>query len=528
MKQNLKLDTAESVRWTTEPRIVRAILPRPRRGGEGRGEGETGTRPIASTQPLTLPSPLPKGRGRTTSRAGNASCRLMSIAPLLMALSAVALLTSCSSDTPPSVNRGKPAGPTKVAIKHTAEKFQLYVNSQPFYVKGAGLEFGSPEKLAAHGGNTFRTWRTENGQATGQQVLDRALTNGLYVAMGLEIARERHGFDYNNPADVARQFAEVKAEVLKYKDHPALISWIIGTELNLRATNPKVWDAVNEISKMIHQVDPNHLTMTALAGIGKDLVNDIKTRAPDLDLIGIQSYADIMNLPRYLKESGWDRPYLVTEWGATGHWEVGKTEWGAPIENDSTTKAEFYQKRFEAVIRPDQTQCLGSFVFLWGQKQERTPTWYGMFLESGEETATVDVMHYLWNGKWPTNRSPRLDGAWLAGKTAPENIRLKPGQAATAKITARDEDGDPLTYAWEILEESRDLKDGGDLESKPQSLAGLIPSPNKPEITLTAPAKPGAYRLFAYVFDGKGGAAHVNIPFYVEAAAQAAAPNIKN
>ena len=99
-------------------------------------------------------------------------------------------------------------------------------------------------------------------------MLDRALKNGLYVTMGLEMARERHGFNYDDPAAVAAQLAEVKAEVLKYKDHPALLLWGIGNELNLNAKNPKVWDAVNEISKMIHQVDTNHPTMTMLAGIG--------------------------------------------------------------------------------------------------------------------------------------------------------------------------------------------------------------------------------------------------------------------
>ena len=29
-----------------------------------------------------------------------------------------------------------------------------------------------------------------------------------------------------------------------------MLIWAIGNELNLRATNPKVWDAVNDISKM--------------------------------------------------------------------------------------------------------------------------------------------------------------------------------------------------------------------------------------------------------------------------------------
>jgi len=435
------------------------------------------------------------------------------------------VLTSCSENDLPAGAKNSPNRPAKVEIRQTDGKFQMFVNNQPFYVKGAGLEFGNQEKLAAHGGNSFRTWRTENGRESGQAVLDRALSNGLYVAMGLEVGRERHGFDYNNPAAVAKQLAEIKTEVLKYKDHPALLTWIIGNELNLRATNPKVWDAVNEISKMIHEVDPNHPTMTALAGISPELIAQIKTRAPDLDLIGIQSYADIVNLPRYLKESNWDRPYLVTEWGATGHWEVGQTAWGAPIENDSTTKAEFYRQRYETAIRPDQTQCLGSFVFLWGQKQERTPTWYGMFLETGEETATVDVMHFLWNNKWPTNRSPHLEGAWLDGKTAQQNIRLMPGKSYPAKLTARDENNDALTYSWEILEESRDLKDGGDAESKPPSLPGLISMSNEPATSITVPAKPGAYRLFGYVFDGKGGAAHVNIPFQVEPASQVAAQN---
>lgn len=406
--------------------------------------------------------------------------------------------------------------PAKVEVRHTADRYQLFVNGTPFHVRGAGLEFGNQEKLAAHGANSFRTWRTENGQQSGRQVLDRALKNGLFVTMGLDVARERHGFDYNDPATVARQLAEIRAQVLKYKDHPALLIWGIGNELNLNSKNPKVWDAVNEIARMIHEVDPNHPAMTMLAGIGRDTVEAIKTRAPALDLLGIQMYADIVNLPRYLKETGWTGPYLVTEWGATGHWEVGKTEWGAPIENDSTTKADLYLKRYQTAIASDTTQCLGSYVFLWGQKQERTPTWYGMFLPSGEETATVDTMHFIWNQAWPANRSPRLDGTWLDGKTATQNIRLKPGQRYPIKTQASDPDGDALAYRWEVMEESTDLKSGGDFETTPKTLPGLIESSARSEGSLKAPERPGAYRLFLYVLDGHGHAAHVNLPFHVD------------
>ena len=70
---------------------------------------------------------------------------------------------------------------------------------------------------------------------------------------------------------------------------------------------------------------------------------------------------------------------MVTEWGPLGFWEVGKTDWGAPIEQNSTEKARHYLGGYQNFILPAlPRQALGSYVFLWGQKQERTPTWFSM------------------------------------------------------------------------------------------------------------------------------------------------------
>ncbi len=422
------------------------------------------------------------------------------------------VISGCSGSEKP-----KTAGSAKVEVRQQDGRWQLYVNQKPFYIKGAGLEFGDQEKLAAAGGNSFRTWRVDNGVETGRQVLDRAQKNGLLVTMGLNVSHERHGFDYSNADNVAKQLADIKVQVLQFKDHPALLMWDIGNELNLNSKNPKVWDAVNEISKMIHQVDPNHPTTTSLAGINKQLVDEIKSRAPDLDLICVQSYADIVNLPRELRDSGWDGPYAVTEWGATGHWECGKTQWGAPIEDNSSIKAKNYRLRYETAIAPDSKNCLGSYVFLWGQKQERTPTWYGMFLPSGEATETVDVMEYLWTGNWPAVRSPQLDGLWLDGKTAQENVRLNAGQNCAAKVLAQTSAATPLTYTFEIMEESAAQTEGGDFESTPRRLPDLVSNVASGAAQIKVPSKPGAYRLFAYVFNGNGRAAYGNIPFYVDA-----------
>ncbi len=432
---------------------------------------------------------------------------------VLASLLAVAILVGIPL---PVARAADPSGPITVELKQVDGRYVLLLDGQPYRIQGAGLEFGSIEKLAEHGGNSFRTWRTENRRQSGQEVLDRALANGLTVTMGLEVAAERHGFDYNNEDAVARQLERVKREVLKYKDHPALIIWAIGNELNLSAKNPRVWNAVNEISRMIHEVDPHHLTTTTLAGFNNDLARELQQRAPDLDLLCIQMYADLVNLPRYLQQSDWKGPYIVSEWGATGHWEVGKTPWGAPIENNSSVKADYYLKRYRTAIEPDKTRCLGSYVFLWGQKQERTPTWYGLFLPSGEETESIDVMHFIWTGKWPENRSPRLVSAKLNGQEATDGIYLAAGQTYPIAVESTDPDSDALTYRWDLKPESTDLKEGGDFETTPPSIPDLVVPSNQPTAQLTAPTTAGAYRLFVEVFDGHGHAAHANIPFFVK------------
>ena len=403
----------------------------------------------------------------------------------------------------------------KVEIKKENGNYSLYRDGKPYQFNGAGLEFGDIKKLQDNGGNSIRTWRTDNGQETGQEVLDNALRHGCTVTMCLEMARERHGFDYDDRQAVAHQFNSLKQEVLKYKDHPALIAWAIGNELNLGYTNPKVYDAVNKISVMIHQLDPNHLTTTTTAGINQQVVDDIKSRAPDIDFLSIQLYGDLVNLPNYIKETNWTKPYMVTEWGAVGHWEVDKTSWGAPIENTSTEKAQYYLKGYQSAIAPYSDQCIGSYVFLWGQKQERTPTWYGMFLETGESTESIDAMYYLWNGQWPENRAPRVDSLKLDGKSAFASIYLSPQQDYSAEVFLFDHEGDTINFVWEIKPESTDLKEGGDFEITPQNIEGLFEQPANSMLTFTAPFEEGSYRLFVYAYDGNENAAHANIPFYV-------------
>ncbi|TKS56212.1 glycoside hydrolase family 2 TIM barrel-domain containing protein [Mesohalobacter halotolerans] len=411
-----------------------------------------------------------------------------------------------------SCNNKMPKEPeiTKSEIRLTNEGYRIFLNDEPFYVDGAGVGKGDLETLASHGANSFRTWSTQNAK----EILDKAQKLDLKVMMGIWVGLERQGFDYNDQKAVKTQLDRIRQEVLAYKDHPALMSWAIGNELNLSSKNPKVWDAVNEISEMIHELDPNHLTTTPLAGIDKKYVDLIAKRAPDLDFLSVQLYAGIENLPELIEQSNYQGGLMVTEWGATGYWEVDKTSWGAPIENNSSVKADLYKNRYIKFIKTNK-QIMGSYVFLWGQKQERTPTWFGMLMADGNETESVDVMHYLWTGKWPENRSPRLIDFTLEGKRAIDNIKLKKNKTYTTKVSVKDPDGDKLNYRWEIMRESQSQKSGGDKEKIPETIDGYFSTDNH-TTTFKAPSDSGAYRLFIYVEDGHQHTAHANIPFLVE------------
>ena len=233
--------------------------------------------------------------------------------------------------------------------------------------------------------------------------------------------------------------------------------------------------------------------------------------------MGINYYKGVEEVPAKIRSSAWDKPYIVTEWGPSGDWQVPRTEWKASIEETSTEKAQRYMERYQATMLKDTERCLGSYVFIWRWRQERTHTWFGMFLETGERTESVNAMQYLWTGQWPANRAPRVEGLRIDGKAAAENVYLKPGSPHTATLKAEDPDGDRLTYKWEVMAEVAKGPIGyagrGELRSKP--MPELIQKAGDGQISFVAPQQEGAYRVFVFALDGAGNAATANIPFFV-------------
>ena len=371
------------------------------------------------------------------------------------------------------------------------------------------------ERFAAAGGNSIRTWSTTYGKQDTRALLDKAQAHGVTVALGLSMTPERHGFDYDDAQAVAAQLKSMREEVLKYRDHPAVLAWIIGNELNHSYTNPRVYDAVNDVAEMIEELDPHHPATTAISGFKPEVIAEVTARAPALDFISFQMYGSLFRLPDRLAETDFDGPFMVTEWGTIGYWEVETTDWGAPVELHSSRKADTFLRGYRDILASLDGQLIGAYAFYWGQKQERTPTWFGMLTEDGNLTEVVDVMQYAWTGEWPDNRTPRIETMRLDGKRAVENVRLVTGQTYEAELVVRDPNGDTLDFRWELKPESAATSGGGDFEASLPSLEGFLSTRDAANTFVTAPA-PGSYRLFAYASDAGRRVAHANIPLLVE------------
>jgi exo-beta-1,3-glucanase (GH17 family) len=425
---------------------------------------------------------------------------------LLLVLTMVFATTACS---PGPDTR---SGPVKVEIVETETGYQLLRGGEPYVVRGAGMEVDDLERFAARGGNAIRTWSTLGNEQDTLALLDAAQANGVTVALGLPMQAERHGFDYDDPEAVAEQLAIMREEVLRYRDHPAVLVWLIGNELNHSYGNPRVYDAVNDVAAMIRELDPNHLTSTTITGFEEDVVAEILERAPELDFISFQLYGALFGLPDKVQQAGFDRPFMVTEWGTIGYWGMETTDWGIPAELTSSEKADIILRGHNEVLATLGDQLIGNYVFFWGQKQERTHTWFGLLMDTGEETEAVDVMQYLWTGNWSANRAPRVNSISLNGNDNRAGAVLRPGQVAVATLEVVDDA--PLTFHWEIKPESTSISEGGDYEAPIPNIDGALSATDGSSVSLTAP-EPGAYRLYAYAYDGQGYAAHANVPFLV-------------
>jgi hypothetical protein len=395
-----------------------------------------------------------------------------------------------------------------VELQQTDDGWQLLRGGEPYFIHGAGGN-ASLEQLAAAGANSVRTWST---YSVGE-ILDNAHALGLTVTVGIWLGHERHGFDYNDEAQVREQLERAREAVLRYRDHQALLLWGIGNEMEgfEDGDNPVIWKAVNDVAAMVKELDPHHPTMTVTTFVHGERIDYVHNKSPAIDIHGVNAYGGAVVLPEYLRDRGATKPFVLTEFGPVGPWEMPKTEWGAPYEQTSTDKAAFYRRAFEEGIAAAPGFALGAYAFLWGQKMEATETWLGMFLEDGARTGAVDAMTEIWSGSPPDDLVPNVEPLVLEG-----NAQVEPGAEIRVTSGVEDPEGGKLRVRWVLRPESSDYATGGDFRRNLPEIEGVLIAGGAEGARVRMPEEPGAYRLFFYAYDEAGGAATANVPLLVK------------
>ena len=389
-----------------------------------------------------------------------------------------------------------------VRIEGSAGAWHLTLNGKPYFIKGGGGG-GSKALLKEIGGNSFRTW----GAGRAKAELDEAKKYGQTVMLGFWLGHHNHGFSYLDKAALEKTEREVLETVAQIKNHPALLCYALGNEMELGEPNPKeMWQFINRLAKKVKAADPNHPVGTVVADMWKDKADAIIEFAPELQYMGINSYGGATSVGRRWRELGGKIPYILTEYGPKGANECGKAPNGLPLEWTSTYKADWYREVYEKTILAEKGKwCLGGYVFTWGHKNEGSPTWFGTMLPDGTKLEVVATLAKFWGGK-VANRCPRIEEVKVS-KDAPAE-----GEVIEASVAAKDLDGDKLKWQWTLIDEASYYGEAGLGLAMPQGWdEAIVAGQGTNKVKVKLPGG-GNYRLYAYCFDGKGNAAYANWP----------------
>ncbi|MGW0783184.1 discoidin domain-containing protein [Streptomyces sp. NPDC002913] len=439
---------------------------------------------------MKLPRPIPAalGRRRTTAR-----------------LAVAALLAAGAAALP--VPAAQAAG-TVVKVEGSQGAWRLTVDGAPYTVKG--LTWGPAVADAGRympdvrsmGVNTIRTWGTD---ATTAPLLDSAAANGIKVIAGFWLQPgggpgSGGCVDYLTDTTYKNNMlAEFPKWVDTYKDHPGVLMWNVGNESVLGLQNCYSGDAlerqrdayttfVNDITRKIHAVDPDHPVTSTDAWTGAWPY--YKKNAPDLDLYAVNSYGAVCDIRRTWEDGGFDKPYIVTEGGPAGEWEVPDDANGVPDEPTDVAKAEGYSRAWQCVTGHTGV-ALGATLFHYGTEYDFGGVWFNL-LPAGQKRLSYYAVKKAYGADTSGDNTPPV----ISGMTVDNASAVQAGKPFTVKASVSDPDGDPLTH--QVLLGGKYVDDSGQLVDTRFTDKG------DGTFEVTAPDRLGVWKVYLKSTDGKG------------------------
>jgi len=400
----------------------------------------------------------------------------------------------------------------------SADKRAAFLRS--FTIKGAGGE-NNLETAASHGANVIRTWSVKD-DGSSKALLDQAHQLGMKVILGVWMpdpsdaehyrVEGRFQIDYGEKGE--EQLARMQKLLATYDDHPALLAWGLGNEVEY---SPSYLQTVNAMSELIHQHNPDRIT--CIVNLHDTDIEMVMEHASDLDLYGANSYgAGAMRSTSARLEEKWGKAYFFSEYAHEGPWEAKASQTGYPMEFSPADKVARLKKTFEVFESEDYPNLVGGVYFLWGNFINGTKTWFSGLLPENPAiwkkendvgpwhlTPFTDTLHQYWTGDEVVNHAPVVTGLTLNGQNGP-GIAVTAGDMARVQVIAQDAEQDPLQYRYWIFR-TKGFKRG-------ERVSG--PHAGTEQAELTMPKEPGSYTLLVYVSDPHGKASSHQLPFRIE------------
>ncbi|MFC8224791.1 discoidin domain-containing protein [Streptomyces sp. NPDC057287] len=409
-----------------------------------------------------------------------------------------------NGDGPPPATGGA------VAVTGSQGNWQLTVGGKPYQVKGLtwGPSVGDAARympdLKSMGVNTIRTWGTDGSS---KPLLDEAAANGIRVVSGFWLqpgGGPGSGGCVNYVTDSAYKsssLTEFAKWVDVYKSHPGVLMWNVGNESVLGLQNcysgtelenqrNAYTSFVNDVAKKIHSIDPDHPVTSTDAWTGAWPY--YKRNAPDLDLYSMNSYGDICNVRGAWEQGGYTKPYIITEGGPAGEWEVPDDANGVPDEPTDVQKAEGYTKAWGCVTG-HQGVALGATLFHYGLEHDFGGVWFNL-LPDGLKRLSYYAVKKAYAGSTSGDNTPPV----ITNMGVTPASSAPAGKEFTVRADVRDPDGDPVKYKI-FLSGNYASGDKGLVEAQWRSTGNGT-------FAVTAPEKLGVWKVYIQAEDGRGNA----------------------
>ncbi len=439
-------------------------------------------------------------RSRNRTRPGTAALAALAIG-VPLALTASAAPAAAEDD-----ERLTAASVVEVTGSHG--DWELTVDGEPYTVEG--LTWGPSVEdadeympdLASMGVNTIRTWGTD---ATTAPLLDAAAANGIRVIAGFWLQPgggpgSGGCVDYVNDHDYkGYQLYLMNEWVAAYKDHPGVLMWNVGNESllgmdkcyqgqELEEQRAAYAEFVNDAALEIKALDPGHPVTSTDAWTGAWPY--YQEHSPDLDLLAVNSYGAVCDIQQTWEEEGYDRPYILTEGGPAGEWEVPDDVNGVPDEPTDVEKRDGYRASWECLMDHEGV-ALGGTLFHYGLESDFGGVWFNL-LPGGERRLSYYEVADMFGGAAPANTPPVTRSLTVGG----DRTAVPAGGEFTLTADVDDPDGDTLTQ--EVMLSGNYVDGNGALVPAEYTRNG------DGEFTVTAPERPGVWKVYLFSRDGNG------------------------